>query len=35
MKDTGTNTADITKVMEIIAPEISFIASIAAVNALL
>ena len=35
MNDTGTNTADITSVMEMIALEISFMASILAVNALL
>ena len=35
MNDTGINTADITSVMEMMAPEISFIASIEAVSALL
>ena len=35
MNDTGTNTADITSVMEMIALEISFMASILAVSALL
>ena len=35
MNDTGTNTADITRVIEMMAPEISFIASMAAVKALL
>ena len=35
MNDTGTNTADITNVIEMMALEISFIASIAAVRALL
>ena len=35
MNDTGTNTADITSVMEMMAPEISFMASMDAVSALL
>ena len=35
MNDTGINTAAITKVIEMIAPEISFMASIEAVSALL
>ena len=35
MKDTGTNTAAITNVMEMMAPEISFMASMAAVFELL
>lgn len=35
MNDTGTNTADITRVMEMMAPEISFMASMDAVRALL
>ena len=34
MNDTGTNTADITNVIEMMALEISFIASIAAVRVL-
>ena len=33
MNDTGTNTADITSVMEMMAPEISFMASIDACRA--
>ena len=32
MNDTGTNTAAITRVIEMIAPEISFMASIEAVS---
>ena len=35
MNDTGTNTADITNVIEMMALEISFMASIDAVSALL
>ena len=35
MNDTGTNTAAITRVIDMIAPEISFMASIAAVSELL
>ena len=33
MKDTGMNTADITRVIDMMAPDISFIASIDAVRA--